>query len=111
MNKFGSGFNYIIFIILIFLIFFIASPIFIEDTNFKGLLIACSALILFVVVDIFFTYNGLIFTNDKLIICNIFIKQKFTYSYEEIREVELVKIFRGAYIEISTRNSEQKKYR
>lgn len=110
MSKFGSEFKYMKYIGIILLLFGIILLMTVEDFDLVGFLIATLILALIVIIELFYSYNGLILSESKLIVCNSFIKQKFYIMINEIEKIELGAVVRNSYIIIFAKNYEQKKF-
>lgn len=109
MNRFGSEFRWIKYYFLIFLFLGIIFLIILENFDFIDFLIAILIFTVMGLFDVYLSYNGLVFQEKELIVCNMFIGQKFSISYNEIEKIELVASFRNAYMRVFMNNYEQKK--
>lgn len=110
MNKFGSDVIYIRFISLIYFIGAILLLVFVESFELIDFFKITILFIAFVLFQVYYAFNGLYIKNDQLVVCNFFIKQRFCIEYNRIERIELVALFKSAYIIIVTKDYEQKKF-
>lgn len=110
MNKFGSHFENTKLIGILLLLFISVVFIIAEDFTFTGFVIFILIYIIFAIYELYYSYNGLMIKNERLVVFNVFTEQRFSILLNDIVKVDIVTVFRNSYIKILTKDYDTRKF-